>query len=125
MGGEIEPGESKEETIKRELVEEVGFAGRSPVIWGRRLIIFTRDIEKRITIIRLILFDDRLAKIGEPTEQHNQLSWHTPEEAIHLLKRGSHAWAVKQWVNQKTTIMHKGSDRCLYSFILVHLTHSH
>ncbi|EQC81190.1 Mutator mutTprotein(7,8-dihydro-8-oxoguanine-triphosphatase) [Enterococcus sp. HSIEG1] len=40
-------------------------------------------------------------KIGEPTEQHNQLSWHTPEEAIHLLKRGSHAWAVKQWVNQK------------------------
>ncbi len=27
-GGEIEPGESKEETIKRELVEEVGFAGK-------------------------------------------------------------------------------------------------
>ena len=51
---EIEPGESKEETIKRELVEEVGFAGKIASYLGRRLIIFTRDIEKRITIIRPI-----------------------------------------------------------------------
>ncbi len=66
------------------------------------MIIFTRDIEKRITIIRLIFYlMTDWQKIGEPTEQHNQLSWHTPEEAIHLLKRGSHAWAVKQWVKSK------------------------
>ena len=53
-GGEIEPGESKEETIKRELVEEVGFAGKIASYLGEAVDYFTRDIEKRITIIRPI-----------------------------------------------------------------------
>lgn len=101
-GGEIEPGESKEQTIKRELVEEVGFAGKIASYLGEAVDYFySRHRETYYHHPAYFYLMTDWQKIGEPTEQHNQLSWHTSEEAIHLLKRGSHAWAVKQWVNQK------------------------
>ena len=57
-GGEIEPGESKEETIKRELVEEVGFAGKIASYLGRRLIILLATSRNVLPSSGLFLFDD-------------------------------------------------------------------
>ncbi|MDN6292451.1 MAG: NUDIX hydrolase, partial [Tetragenococcus halophilus] len=37
-------------------------------------------------------------KVAEPTEKNNQLHWVTPDDAMLLLKRGSHRWALQKWM---------------------------
>ena len=37
-------------------------------------------------------------QLSEPLERTNTLHWVAPEEAVRLLKRGSHRWAVEKWL---------------------------
>jgi 8-oxo-dGTP diphosphatase len=98
-GGEIEPNETKEEAIQRELIEELGFEGEIAAYLGEAVEYFySRHRDTFYHHPGYFYLMTKWKKVCEPTEETNQLSWHTPEEAIQRLKRGRHKWAVEQWL---------------------------
>lgn len=44
-----------------------------------------------------------IVPLVKPLEDNNQIEWVTADDAMLLLKRGSHRWAVQKWMkaNQK------------------------
>lgn len=98
-GGEIEAGETHPETIAREMLEEVGYE----VVIGDYL---GEAIEYFYSSHRDTYYEhpgyfyvvDAWKQVAEPTEKTNNLLWTTPEDAMLLLKRGSHRWAVQNWM---------------------------
>lgn len=102
-GGEIEAGETKETAIARELIEELGFKGEIETYFGEAVEYFySRHRDTYYYHPGYFFLMTIWQKVCAPTEDNNQLSWQTPEKAIQLLKRGSHQWAVKQWLQQKS-----------------------
>lgn len=100
-GGEIESGETHLETIKREMLEEVGFDVYVGEYLGEAIEYFYsshRDTYYEHPGFFYVV--DYWTKVAEPTETTNQLLWTTPEDAMLLLKRGSHRWAVQKWMNE-------------------------
>jgi 8-oxo-dGTP diphosphatase len=98
-GGEIEEGEDHLEAIARELVEETGtravvgdYLGRADEYYysrNRNTHFFNPIYAYAIT---------SWESIGERTEAKSLPVWFPVEEAIEKLKRGSHKWAVHQWL---------------------------
>lgn len=97
-GGEIEAGETKEEAIDREMLEELGVK----VVIGRYLgqaneYFHSRHRNTDYYNPGYFYVAYNWTKVGEPLEKTNQLHWVSVELGIKLLKRGSHKWAVKEW----------------------------
>ena len=100
-GGEIEAGENHYQTINREMLEEVGFEVEVGTYLGEAIEYFYsshRDTYFEHPGYFYVVND--WEKVAEPTEKTNQLAWVTPEDAMLLLKRGSHRWAVQQWLKE-------------------------
>lgn len=98
-GGEIEQNETHPETIAREMLEEVGFEVQVGEYLGEAIEYFYsshRDTYYEHPGYFYVV--DQFEKVAEPTEKTNQLLWTSPEEAMLLLKRGSHRWAVQKWM---------------------------
>lgn len=98
-GGEVEPGESDEETIRRELLEEFGVT----VTIGEKL---GRASEYFYSHHRQTAYDhpatfyacSDLRKVAEPLEDFNTLMLMPIAEAAAQLKRPTHRWGVAQWL---------------------------
>ncbi|MFV0557920.1 MAG: NUDIX hydrolase [Enterococcus sp.] len=98
-GGEIEKEESHEEAINREMLEEVGFEVTLAGYLGEAIEYFySSHRDTHYYHPGYFYLVQSWAKVAEPTEKTNNLSWHTPDDAMLLLKRGSHRWAVQQWL---------------------------
>jgi 8-oxo-dGTP pyrophosphatase MutT (NUDIX family) len=96
-GGGADGGESPEQTLHRELLEETG----RPVLIHRRLghaLEFVHsthegDFEKHCTFFQAT-FDPNSP--SSPPEPGTQILWLTPHDAIAVLNHESHRWAVAQ-----------------------------
>ena len=95
-GGGIEAGESAEQTIEREAIEECGLV----VLPGRTIgtaiqIVHSADedtcFEKRSTFLEAVSRGRVPAK-----ERDHELAWLKPAEAVDALSHESHRWAVRR-----------------------------
>lgn len=103
-GGEIESGESHFETIDREMLEELGYKVEVSGYFGEALEYFySRHRDTHYEHPGYFYQVKNWQAIADPTEKTNHLAWVTPKEALKLLKRGSHRWAVEQWLVQNKT----------------------
>lgn len=97
-GGEIEPGETKEEAIDREMIEELGIHVEIGSYLGQADEYYhSRHRQTNYYNPGYFFIASRWKQVCEPTEKTNTLRWVTTVEGIDLLKRGSHQWAVRRW----------------------------
>ncbi|MGM0125082.1 8-oxo-dGTP diphosphatase [Enterococcus sp. AZ194] len=100
-GGEIENNETKEEAIAREMIEELGVSVEIDYYIGEaHEYFYSRHRDTYFFNPGYFYCAKSWTQLGEPTETTNQLVWLKPTEAIEQLKRGSHKWAVKEWLKQ-------------------------
>ena len=101
-GGEIEKGENHHEAIDREMLEELGFEVEVTRYFGEAVEYFySRHRDTYYEHPGYFYQVSNWQEVAEPTEKTNNLAWVTPQEAIELLKRGSHRWAVEQWLENE------------------------
>ncbi|MBP2098020.1 NUDIX hydrolase [Enterococcus rivorum] len=101
-GGEIEAGETREEAIDREMIEELGVEVTIGEYLGQADEYFhSRHRQSDYYNPGYFFVADDWKQICEPLEKTNTLKWVSVNDGIELLKRGSHKWAVKQWKAKK------------------------
>lgn len=99
-GGEIEGHETKEEAIEREMLEELGFeVVLSNYLGQADEYFYSRHRATYFYNPGYFYSAKSWRKVSAPLEEGNNSGWETPAKAIELLKRGSHKWAVEQWLN--------------------------
>ncbi len=96
-GGGLDPGESEEQALVRELREETGHAVEVGARLGAaREFAFEPDYDSHFE--KLCAFF--LARLGErvaaPIEEDHAMVWLPPAEAAHRLSKGSQRWAVER-----------------------------
>jgi len=100
-GGEIEKEETHAETIAREMLEELGFSVQIGAYLGEaKEYFYSSHRDTYFEHPGYFYVADQWEKIAEPTEKTNQLYWVTPDDAMLLLKRGSHRWAMQKWMKK-------------------------
>lgn len=101
-GGEIEGHETKEEAIDREMLEELGFEVVLADYLGQAdEYFYSRHRDTYFYNPGYFYGTKSWKQVSEPLEAGNGSSWETPEKAIALLKRGSHKWAVQEWLKKE------------------------
>ena len=98
-GGEIEGTETKEEAIHREVLEELGISVEIGCYLGEADEYFYSNHRQTAYYNPGYFYvANTWRQLSEPLERSNALHWVAPEEAVRLLKRGSHRWAVEKWL---------------------------
>ncbi|MBX8939329.1 NUDIX hydrolase [Enterococcus gilvus] len=101
-GGEIEGNETKEEAIEREMLEELGVGViLSDYLGQADEYFYSRHRGTFFYNPGYFYTTKSWEKVSEPLEEGNNSSWELPQKAIELLKRGSHKWAVEEWLKKK------------------------
>ena len=101
-GGEKEQKETDEETLKRECIEELGFHIEAGKYIGAGEDYFYSTYRKKYYHNPAYFYViNSWEKISEPLEDFNGIEWMAIPEALKKLKRGSHRWAVEQYLKNK------------------------
>jgi 8-oxo-dGTP diphosphatase len=95
-GGGIEPGETPEEALSREVREEIGWSVAIIRKIGKATQYVITKSENHCAIQATYYEARLLQRIGEPEEPGDELLWLPQPEAIALLPRQSDAWAISQ-----------------------------
>lgn len=95
-GGKIEIGESKEECLIRECMEEAGIRVTPDICFAKGERYFYRDLQQEYShVIGYFYTAKQYEKISEPTEPNHQLLWLSVKEACQVLFHEHHKWAVE------------------------------
>ena len=97
-GGEIEAGEDHQETLKRELIEELGFTAKIGNYFGQADEYFYSRHRDTYYYNPAYLYEAiSFQEVQKPLEDFNHIAWFPIDEAIEKLKRGSHKWGIEAW----------------------------
>ena len=97
-GGCIEAGETPEETIKRETLEECGLLVRLGA-WTLRAVQFAYSVSESTHFEKRSIFIEGTVEypFKKAFEADHELVWIKPATAAGILSHPSHSWAVEQW----------------------------
>ncbi|MGT2908218.1 NUDIX hydrolase [Streptococcus dentiloxodontae] len=99
-GGEIEAGEDHMTALARELVEELGFTAQIGRYYGQADEYFYSSHRDTYFYNPAYLYEaTSYQSVDKPLEDFNNLAWFSVHEAAAKLKRGSHQWAIEQWLS--------------------------
>lgn len=100
-GGGIDPGESAEQAAVRECGEEAGLVIEAGEAFVRADHYFVNEKDHAVNT-RGTFFAARFKALDPSlkTEDDHALVWSDPHEALKILDRDSHAWAVAAWLRR-------------------------
>jgi 8-oxo-dGTP diphosphatase len=82
FGGHVEPGEGQQQTLVRELQEELGI---TPTLWKYlEKISFPSDASDRVTMYLYLVTDWTGTPVNRQLEEHSTIDWFSLEQAVQL-----------------------------------------
>ncbi len=101
-GGEIEGRETQLEAIHREVMEELGGEVEIDSYLGQADDYFySRHRDTYFHNPAYFFSAKTWQEVCAPLEDFNVIEWFSVEEGIEKLKRGSHKWAVEEWLSSQ------------------------
>ncbi len=102
-GGGIDPGETPEEAVVREAIEECALLIRTGA-WMTHAVQFVYSIKEKQYFEKQSTFFDATIESEASTrgEPDHELVWLTPDAAQKELSHKSHGWAVAIWLQADT-----------------------
>jgi len=93
-GGGMDPGETPEQTVEREAMEECGFILKSRALVGRA-VQFVYSFEEEEYFEKVCVFvEAELVGTTTKTEDDHELHWLPIAQALDCLSHESHRWAA-------------------------------
>lgn len=100
-GGGIDPGESAEQAMVREFGEEAGLRVRPGETFLRADQFFINGDGQRFNVRGVFMTATLEAQApGLKIEDDHELIWRSPLEAIAMVRREAHAWAIAAWLRR-------------------------
>lgn len=95
-GGGMDTGESEIDTLKREILEEIGYQAAMLLEIGEAVEYIKAYSDEQHYQIRSRFYKVQIgSKVEEEVEKDHRLVWLWQEDAIKLLKRQGQVWAVQ------------------------------
>jgi 8-oxo-dGTP diphosphatase len=96
-GGGVEPGESFETALQREILEEIGYsADISAKVGSAAQYLRGRSGNKYFRKTGHFYMATLIQKIADPLNMDHQLVWYSPTDAAKKLSHEFQSWAVRQ-----------------------------
>ncbi len=100
-GGGIDPGESPEQAMVREFGEEAGLRVRPGKTFLRADQFFINGDGERFNVRGVFMTATLEAEAPQLKIEHDhELIWRPPLEALRIVRREAHAWAIATWLRR-------------------------